>query len=119
MHLLIDEMHSPTVAVSLRADGIDAISVAAETSLRGMSDAELFDFALNEGRAIVTEDASDFAVLAAAKIGDGQTHCGVIFTSPQQFHRGAANYTGSVITALRNFLAAPPAESDTWIRWLT
>ena len=83
-----------------------------------MADARLFEFATEDDRAIVTEDVRGFAVLAAQRLTDGDSHCGLIFTAPQRFSRASTAYPGDVIAALRNFLAAPPAESDTWIRWL-
>ncbi len=111
-------MHSPTVAAALRADGTDAVSVAAEASLRGMSDEQLFETALETGSVIVTENARDFAVLAARRIADGASSCGLVFTSPRRFNRASAAYPGAVIDALRRFLAKPPIETDTWTRWL-
>ena len=118
MKLLLDEMHSPRVADALRAQGWDAIAVAAESTRRGRPDTELFEFAIETGRVIVTEDSGGFIRLANLSSVEGKPHYGLIITSRARFPRGSVAYPNTLITALRNFLAAPPAESDTWIRWL-
>ena len=65
VRLLLDEMHAPAVADALTADGWDVVAVAANPSLRGTSDEELLAYATAEGRALVTENIVDFAVIAA------------------------------------------------------
>ena len=118
MRLLIDEMHSPRVAAALRSDGWDAIAVAADGSLRSLSDASLLEFAGKSGRVIVTEDGSDFARLAAQAIAAGDHHCGIVITHRAKFLRKGVAYPNNVIEALRRFLAEPPFKGDSWIWWL-
>ena len=111
-------MHSPRIAGALRADGWDAIAVAAESSLRSRPDVSLLKFAAESGRVIVTEDGGDFARLASLTIAAGNSHCGIIVTSQARHYRKPPAYPNNVIDALRRFLAAPPFEGDSWIWWL-
>lgn len=59
MRLLLDENLSPLHSVELRAEGFDAVAVV-ECGLSGATDEQVLQFAVNNGRAIVTLDA-DFA----------------------------------------------------------
>lgn len=119
MKLLIDEMHSPRVAAALRAEGCDVLAVAEEGTLRGSSDAHLFEFATETGRAVVTEDTGGFVGLAHRSRAEGKPHCGLIITNRSRFHRGSAAYPNNLAEALRSFLASPPFEGDTWVWWLS
>ena len=85
MKLLLDEMHSPRVADALRSQGWDAIAVAAESTLRGRPDTELFEFAIETGRVIVTEDSGGFIRLANLGSVEGKPHYGLIITSRSRF----------------------------------
>ena len=118
MRLLLDEMHAPAIADALTEAGFDVVAVAVDPSLRGSSDADLLDHAAATGRALVTENVSDFSVLAAARAVDGEPHVGLIFTNPSRFNRATLAYPGNLIVALRTFLDAPPISGDSWIRWL-
>jgi Domain of unknown function (DUF5615) len=84
--LLLDEQISGKVADRLRGLGHDAIAVAAETSLRGLPDRDLFEIAEAQGRAIVTYDRADFEALMREYDGAGRSHHGVIFVHPMRFH---------------------------------
>ncbi len=55
--LLLDEMHAPLIAFTLRNRGRDVIAVADQLTLRAMPDAELFRWAgvANGGLAPATE----------------------------------------------------------------
>lgn len=118
MRLLLDEMRAPAIADALTEAGFDVVAVAADPSLRGSSDADLLDHAAAGGRALVTENVSDFSVLATARAVDGEPHAGLIFTNPARFNRATLAYPGNLIAALRNLLDAPPITGDSWIRWL-
>ena len=58
--LLLDEMFSPAIADGLAARGIDCRAVVADALLRALSDLEIFEAALLEGRVIVTNNVPDF-----------------------------------------------------------
>lgn len=118
MRLLLDEMHAPAAAAALIEAGFDVVASAADPSLRGLSDADLLDFATASGWALVTENVGDFSVLAAARAVDGESHTGLIFTNPGRFNRAALAYPGDLIAALGTFLDNPPVSGDSWIWWL-
>ena len=118
MRLLLDEMHAPAVAVALTEAGFDVLAVAADPSLRGSDDADLLDPALATGRALVTENVSDFTVLAAGRAVNGEPHAGLILTNPRRFNRATLAYPGNLIAALATFLNDPPVSGNSWIRWL-
>jgi len=65
--LLLDEMFSPAIADRLAARGIDCRAVVADALLRTLSDLEIFEAALLEGRVIVTNNVPDFESLRRAR----------------------------------------------------
>jgi predicted nuclease of predicted toxin-antitoxin system len=71
--LLLDEHLSPTIAVVLRALGVDAIHVR-DRSLNGSSDAQVLERAFVEDRMVVTLNVVDFVRLARAR----EVHAGLI-----------------------------------------
>ena len=118
MRLLLDEMHAPAVADALTADGWDVVAVAADPSLRGTADEELLAHATAEGRALVTENIVDFAVLATLWAGEQRSHAGLIFTNPKRFNRAASSYPGNLVVALQALLEDPPAIGASASWWL-
>ncbi len=103
MKLLLDEMHAPAVAEALRSRGIDAIAVTERDDLRGLSDADLLQTATSEGRAVVTENIKDFAVLDRQISAVGEKHSGLVYTHPRRFPRSAPNQVRVLADALSEF----------------
>ena len=116
--MLLDEMHSSTVARSLSESGWDVVSVAAEPMLRGMSDAELLEHCRSDRHALITENVGDFSALAAVWAAEDKQHHGLAFTNPKRFNRASLAYPGNLIAALGEFLANPPVEGHSWVWWL-
>ena len=118
VRLLLDEMHAPSVAEALEAEGWDVLAVAASTDLRGMPDEELLAHATADGRVLVTENIADFAAIVSRWAAEQRPHVGLIFTHPKRFNRASIAYPGNVVVALRALLDDPPAidASGTW--WL-
>lgn len=77
MRYLIDEDLSPEVAEAARGLGLDAVSVH-ELGRRGLPDAELFAFSIQENRIVVTRNRDDFLALLVAAFGAGQSVPGVL-----------------------------------------
>jgi len=98
--LLLDEMFSPLIADELAARGIDCRAVAADAMLRALSDLEIFESALLEGRVSVTNNVPDFESLRRARDAVGAEIPGLIYTSDLTFPRTKA-YASRLAAALQ------------------
>src|SRR5689334_22762118 len=85
--LLLDEMLSPKIAGLLAERGIDAVSVAADTTLRGQSDLVVMHAALDQRRVLVTTNIVDFESLRRARSGFGEPMPGLIYRSAASISR--------------------------------
>lgn len=108
MRLLLDEHHDPEAARQLSARGHDVSALAARAHGRNLSDPEVLDLATTEERAVVTENARDFAVEHRRRLAAGVTHLGIIVTSPKRYPRGGRSM-GRLVIALDHFLRAHSA----------
>lgn len=117
MKLLVDEMYTPAIAEQLRALGHDALAVSELTELRTLSDHALLEWATAHGRAIFTENASDFLALHAACLQSGESHGGIVLASNAAFPRAKAATLGALVKALDRLLAGVRG-LDTDILWL-
>jgi hypothetical protein len=116
--LLLDEMHAPVVAAALRDRGHDVVAVADQDDLRALTDAELFRWAAEHDRRIVTENVKDFAPLLRRADELGQRVARMLFTSSRTFPR-TRRHPGPLIDALNAWLCAsrdtePPVED--WLQ---
>ena len=121
MKLLLDEMHAPAVAVELRARGHDVVAVKERPELVGLADPDVLTVATREGRAVVTENVKDFAILHQRLTAAGAHHAGLVFTHHRRFPRAARNHVRGLSEALAVFLetqsvALRDVESFAW--WL-
>jgi predicted nuclease of predicted toxin-antitoxin system len=114
LKLLLDEMYPALIAEELRRLGHDVISVHAAPG-RGTPDEEVFEFAGAEGRAVVTENVSDFRPLAEAVLATAGHPAGVAFTTDKRWPRSDP---GGLINALDELLKASadqPLDSELWL----
>ncbi len=111
MRLLLDEQHDRAVAERLRRDGHDVVAVTERAELRQLVDAELLRAATAERRAVVTEDVRDFTEAHRACIEQGESHFGIVFTSPRRFRR-TKSARRQLIGALRRFLHRYPRDDE-------
>jgi hypothetical protein len=116
--LLLDEMHAPVVAAVLRERGHDVIAVAEQDELRALTDQELFRWAAEHDRRIVTENVRDVAPLLRRADEIGQLAARLLYTSSRTFPRSRRN-PGPIIDALDAWLRGaqagdPPVED--WLR---
>lgn len=116
--LLLDEMHAPGVADALTQESLDVVAVASSADLRGLPDGDVLAHATASGRALVTENVVDFALLATQWAIESRPHAGLIYTSPRRFNRATLAYPADLINALRTLLDGPPVEGESWIWWL-
>lgn len=116
--LLLDEMHAPVVAAALHDRGHQVLAVVEQDELRALNDDELFRWAAERGRRIVTENVKDFAPLLRRAEELGQPAAPLLFTSSRSFPRSRRN-PGPLIDALDAWLRAadinvPPLED--WLQ---
>jgi hypothetical protein len=115
--LLLDEMFSPAIADGLAARGIDCRAVVADALLRALSDLEIFETALLEGRVIVTNNVPDFESLRRARDAAGGAIPGLIYTSDFTFPRTEA-YVAGLVTALADAAAGRETARHGGVLWL-
>jgi hypothetical protein len=114
--LLLDEMISPVVAEQLRARNRQVEAISEHRGLRGLSDEDLFEYALAAGQSLVTYNRDDFLELDRRFRGVGRTHRGVVILNPRRFPEGRASI-GALVTSLDELIErGPPYES--FIHWL-
>lgn len=121
MKLLLDAMFSPIVAAQLREREWDVIAVIADPQRYAARDVEVLAWALDEERALVTDDVADFMPIHAAYGSAGRTHAGLIFTSNRRFPRSQPSTLGALVTALDRFLreTAPALDrASGFVHWL-
>jgi hypothetical protein len=115
--LLLDEMFSPAIAADLAARGSDCRAVAADPVLRALSDLEIFQAALAEGRVLVTNNVPDFESLRRAHEAAGAQVPGLIYTSDMTFPRTKA-YLSRLATALAAAAAGGETSRRGGVLWL-
>ena len=105
----------------LRDWGHDAIAVKERTDLMGLPDEDLVQAATAEGRAVVTEDVKDFAVLDRRIAAAGQRHSGLVLTDARRFPRSAPNHSRVLADSLAALLTEHGAMLDdieSFVWWL-
>jgi hypothetical protein len=110
-------MHTPVVARTLRERGHDVIAVAEKPEMYSVSDPDLYRWAAEHGRCVVTENIKDFCRIHAAARGTGAECGGLLYTSSKTFPRSRRN-PGSLIEALDAWLAQAGERSpdEDWLR---
>ena len=115
--LLLDEMFSPAIAIDVAAHGIDCRAVVEDPVLRALSDLEIFQTALTEGRVLVTNNVPDFESLRRAHEAAGNQVPGLIYPSDPTFPRTKA-YASRLGAALAAAAAAREAARCGGVLWL-
>jgi predicted nuclease of predicted toxin-antitoxin system len=101
---LLDEHYPPILARSLAAQGVDAVAIIGDRPhLTGASDARVLAAAAREGRVVVTEDVSTFA-LAVQEV---PAHVGVVYCRSRVFQRTGKGLA-RIERALRLLAKDPP-----------
>ena len=93
-------------------ESLHVIAVASMADLRGMPDGDLLAYATADGRAVVTENIVDLALLTAQWAAENRPHAGLVYTNPKRFNRATLAYPGNLINALHAFLDDPPIEGE-------
>jgi len=114
--LLLDEMVSAVVAEQLRARERDVEAVSERRELRGLTDENLFEYAQETERAIVTYNRDDFLELDRRYRGRDRSHSGIVILNPRRFPQGPGSI-GPLVKSLEELISGgPPYES--FIHWL-
>ncbi len=87
MRWLIDEMLPSSVAARLIELGHAAASVH-EVGLAGAGDEEVFDFAVSQGRVVVTENFGDYSALIEDRMSRDEPCVPVVFVRKSDFPAG-------------------------------
>lgn len=109
MRLLLDEHFSPSIARQLRDRGHDVASVAETEDLRERSDREIWEWAVSERCAVVTENVRHFMPMVFESAAGAEPHFGVVFTSHRSMPRGRRTI-GLFVDRLGSFLETHPAD---------
>jgi len=108
--LYLNEHLSPRLAAELRRYGFDAIS-SIESGMLSQSDEEQLAHSVNEQRAIVTFNFTDFAGLHEIYLANGKDHFGIILST--------AETTAVLLHRLLRLLNSLPREAlRNQLRWL-
>ncbi len=105
--------------MQLREVGYDIVAAAESAELRALQDHDLLRWSQREGRVVVTENVRDFMAPHHMDLGRGDTHAGILFTTPRRFPRRMAA-AGSLIAALAAFIgenddAHIPTGETSWL----
>ncbi|MGL4340488.1 MAG: DUF5615 family PIN-like protein [Rhodoglobus sp.] len=119
VRLLLDEHYAEEIAVALRASDHDVVAAVSDSELRGASDPELFHYAAETSRRIVTENIKDFRPQLLLAIGSGHPAAPLLLVAPRRFPRGRGDRTAMIIAGLRTWLDRPDAARRPVEDWLT
>lgn len=108
MKLLLDHHYSPGIAEQLRSRGHD-VQAALERGWQAEDDESLLERRTGEGRALLTNNVGDFAVVARRWAVEGRWHPGLIFTSDRHLPRNSGTI-GSCGASLDALHPAHPAD---------
>ena len=114
MKLLLDEMYPARTAVALRADGIEATTVA-ELGLAGGADPDVFAAALTGGYVLMTENVGDFTRLAAEHSIAGGHHQGLLIALSSRFSRQPAG-AAALVAAVKEVTRQPLADRVVYVK---
>jgi len=120
LKLLLDELYAPIIAVQLRERGHDVEAAKERPKLWGLNDGELLAVAVDEHRALLTENVGHFMRLFHEYGASATDHYGMIFTSPRRFPRGSRT-VGLFVEAIAALLVTHP-EEDAFVNhvwWLS
>ncbi|MGH7882097.1 MAG: DUF5615 family PIN-like protein [Candidatus Dormibacteraceae bacterium] len=108
MKLLLDEQLCPVIAEQLRTRDHDVLTVE-EAELIAHSDEAVFAWAIDNSRAIATNNIRDFRILHANSLTVADRHFGIVLV-PSRKYSLAKNHLGPLIAALDALLKQHSAE---------
>jgi predicted nuclease of predicted toxin-antitoxin system len=103
---LLDEQLSVEIAQELRRRGVDVEAVTERSDLLRASDERLVALAMQEDRAVVTNNLRHFRPLAAQRLAQGKQHAGLILLPCNRARN--RNATGALADAIEAVMRAHP-----------
>ncbi len=107
MKLLLDVHFSPAIGEQLRERGHDVIAAVEDPELRQVDDERLLECAVQDARALLTNDAKDFVPLAGEWERSGREHFGLVLTSDRSMPRTRAGI-GQLVVVLNTLMSQHP-----------
>lgn len=104
VRLYLDEDVHPDLADAIRQHGFDC-QTAAEAGMLSKSDEEQLEYAVSQGRCIVSFNVRDFYLLAALWSQTGRSHAGILVT-----HQVSRQGIGQLLHRILNFLNTTTAD---------
>jgi predicted nuclease of predicted toxin-antitoxin system len=111
VRLLLDEHFSPQIARELRERGHDVSAVQELPELRSLADHALLAHAVDDRRTLLTNNVSDFVIVARRWAEEGRDHYGLLFTSDASMPRTREGI-GRFVEALQRLMEAHPGRDD-------
>lgn len=118
MKLALDHHFPGPIAPGLRDRGHDVVA-AIEVQWNEFEDPVLFEHCVEDGRALLTNNARDFVPIIREWGAEGRSHLGLILTDDSSWPRTLDN-AGRYIDALDALLTQHPADDALVdrVRWL-
>ncbi len=116
MRALVDEQLSVEIARELRRRGGDVEAVTERPELVGASDERLMDQAMQEDRAVITNNVRHFRPIAAQRLAQGKQHAGLILLPSSRVRNRAA--TVALADAIEAVMRANPEGIPGAERWV-
>lgn len=119
MRLCLDEHYAQRIAAGLRALGHDVDCVKERRELIRLSDGQLLRVLTAEQRSLLTENVADFAPLVHQLLAAGDSHYGIVYSSPRSMPR-SRNTAGVFVDALDAVMKRFPGDGDfvNKVEWL-
>ena len=119
MRLCLDEHYAQRIAAGLRALGHDVDCVKERRELIRLSDGQLLRVLTAERRSLLTENVADFAPLIHHFLAAGDSHYGIVYSSPRSMPR-SRNTIGAFVDALDAVMKRFPGDDDfvNKVEWL-
>ena len=111
MKACLDEHYSPEIAQALRTRSYDVCSVKERPDLRGATDPEVWARMISERRALVTENVADFMALVNQTLSMGDSHYGLILSSPRSMPR-SRNTIGLFVERLETLMRSHSGDDE-------
>ncbi|MGH9246360.1 MAG: DUF5615 family PIN-like protein [Acidimicrobiales bacterium] len=108
MRLALDHHYSTRIAIELRRRGHDVVA-AIEEGWQAAEDEALLEDCARVGRALLTNNVSDFTAIARRWAIEGRAHRGLIFTSDTSMPR-SRHTTRRYVAALDALLTSNPSD---------